>query len=129
MKCRDLMQSEVEFCVPHERLLDALEIMGIHDVGWVPVVESMEHRRLMGIVTARSAAGFLGIFDRRPSEAMCREVMSPANLTASADDDIEDARRRMEQAQVHRLPVLEGDRLAGILSRHAIDIALAQACS
>jgi len=121
MKCRDLMQSHVEVCVPHERLLDALEIMGAYDVGWVPVVDSRENRRLMGLVTARGAAGFLGVFDRRPSEAMCREVMSPTEIVVTPEDDIETARARMRPSRFHRLPVVDGEKLAGIISMHDIE--------
>lgn len=120
-KCRDLMQPPGEVCVPHERLLDALEIMGIHDIGWVPVVEARDDLRLLGIVTARGAARFLGIYDRRPSEAMCREVMGPVELSMAPDDDIETARHRMQSSRFHRLPVIDGDRLAGIIRLHEIE--------
>lgn len=115
MKCRDLMQTHIEVCVPHERLLDALEIMGVYDVGWVPVVDSRENHRLLGLVTARGAARFLGIFDRRPSEAMCHEVMTPVELFVTPDDEAETARLRMQSSRFHRLPVLEDGQLAGII--------------
>lgn len=120
-KCRDLMQAPGEVCVPHERLLDALEIMGVYDVGWVPVVESRDDLRLMGIVTARGAARFLGIYDRRPSEAMCREVMSPVEMAMSPDDDIALARASMMTSRYQRLPVVEDGRLAGIIRLHEIE--------
>lgn len=123
-KCRDLMQAPGEVCVPHERLLDALEIMGIHDIGWVPVVSSRDDLRLMGLVTARGAARFLGIYDRRPSEAMCREVMSPVEMSVSPDEDVESAYQRMQSSRFQRIPVVEGDRLVGIIRRHDIEVFL-----
>lgn len=120
-KCGDLMQSPGEVCVPHERLLDALEIMGIYDVGWVPVVESREDLRLLGIVTARGAARLLGIYDRRPSEAMCREVMSAVEVSVSPEDEIELARGLMQSTRFHRLPVVGDGRLVGIIRLHDIE--------
>lgn len=121
-KCSDLMQAPGEVCVPHERLLDALEIMGVYDVGWVPVVESRNDLRLLGIVTARGAARFLGIYDRRPSEAMCREVMGAVEMSVAPGDDMELARQLMQASRFHRLPVIGDGRLVGIIRLHDIEV-------
>lgn len=48
--------------------------------------------------------------------ARVRDIMTRSPITARPSDDLEDAARAMARERVHRLPVVEGDRLVGILS-------------
>jgi CBS domain-containing protein len=51
-----------------------------------------------------------------PDHLTASEVMSNDLVTVSPDDSVLDAARRMEDAQVRHLPVLEGGLIAGIVS-------------
>ncbi len=116
MKCSELMNPSPEFCVPEERLMDALEIMRAHDVGSVPVVDNRDDQSPVGVITDRDAALFLGLEDRRPSEVFCREVMTSPPVTVSADDDIDEARDRMREFQLRRILVEKQGRLIGVIA-------------
>ncbi len=116
MKCSELMHSPTT-CLPHERLMDALAIMGAQDVGAVPVVEDREGLRPLGIVTDRDAALLLGRIDRRASEITCREAMTTPAVTCEADDDIKDAVELMRRHQLRRMLVTENGRLVGIIAQ------------
>jgi predicted transcriptional regulator len=52
-----------------------------------------------------------------PGGTRVREVMTRELLVASPDDSYEDALRKMRQAGCRHLPVVEGDRLVGMISQ------------
>lgn len=110
------MITRVRRCVPHERLLDALEIMGEENMDWVAVVEGHDNPQFLGWVTARAALVFLGVYDRRPSEVMCRELTDAPPATLAPGEELEAARQRVAAAGVRRLPVVEAGKLVGILA-------------
>jgi len=53
MKVEQLMTKEVVSCLPEDTLSHAARIMWEKDCGFVPVTESTENRRVMGVVTDR----------------------------------------------------------------------------
>lgn len=109
------MQTDVPRCVPHERLLDALEIMGDRNITWVPVVEALDDPRFLGWITALRAAVFLGVFDRRPSEAYCRELIEAPPAVLAPEQDLEQAHATIARWRLRRLPVIEDGKLVGEL--------------
>ena len=118
MKAKELMHRDPEFCVPDERLLDAIKIMEASDVGSVPVVDSRDSMHPVGVITDRDAALNLGRNDRRPSEVMCRDVMSSPAIAVSADDDVKDAFEQMKERQLRRILVCDDSRrLVGIIAQ------------
>lgn len=111
----DRMQPEPHCCVPHQRLLDALEIMGEEDMNWVGVVATTAGREWLGWITSHDAAVFLGSFDKRPSEVMCREVMTNPPTVLTATMDLDQACATIRHHCLHRLPVLEDGKFVGVL--------------
>lgn len=109
------MTTRVRRCVPHERLLDALEIMGEENVDWVAVVESHDNPQFLGWITARAAVVLLGVYDRRPSEVMCRELIDAPPAVLAPDDELESARQRVQTAGAQWLPVVQAGKLVGML--------------
>ncbi|MGH9485345.1 MAG: CBS domain-containing protein [Terriglobales bacterium] len=109
------MQSEPHCCVPHQRLLDALEIMGEERMDWVAVVATGASRQWLGWVTAYDAAVFLGSFDKRPSQVMCREVMTSPPALLAPDMDVEQAYTAIRAACVQRLPVIQNGTFTGVV--------------
>ena len=47
-----------------------------------------------------------------------KDVMRRNVITISPDDGVEHIARLMMRSQIHRLPVVEGGRLLGIVTRH-----------
>ncbi|MGH9518727.1 MAG: CBS domain-containing protein, partial [Terriglobales bacterium] len=92
-----------------------LEIMGDRNVTWVPVVEALDDPRFLGWITALRAAVFLGVFDRRPSEAYCRELIEEPPALLTPDLDLDQARAIIAHWRLRRLPVVENGKLVGEL--------------
>jgi predicted transcriptional regulator len=54
---------------------------------------------------------------REPEHTTVGEVSTKELVTVSPDDDLEEAMKLLAEHQVRRLPVVEGDRLVGILAQ------------
>ncbi len=121
MLVKDFMTTSVSVCKPSDSVLAAVDIMRRENIGIVPVCDL--HNHLLGIVTDRdillrtfpsldSAAGMTQSLRDLPVSA----VMSEKIVMVSPRDNIHDAAIKFSEAAVHRLPVMENDRLVGILS-------------
>jgi len=117
-KARDLM-TENPFCItPDTTAQEAAHRMEDQDVGSLPVVESRDSKRLVGIVTDRDLA--LRVLGRGESSSLpVSDVMSKRDLAcARAEDDIDDVEKLMTDHQVRRIPVVdEQNRIVGVIAQ------------
>jgi CBS domain-containing protein len=88
--------------------------MAREDVGPIPVVEE---GRLVGIVTDRDLVVRVLAEGRDPQTTTVGEIASRDVVTVSPDEDLDRALQLLAQHQVRRLPVVEGDRLVGIVAQ------------
>ena len=115
-KARDIMTANPQVVTPADSVSKAAEIMRDADVGVVPVVEDQGSMRLAGVVTDRDIA-IRVVAEGRNGETSTREVMSSGLATVGPDDDISSVLDLMKAEQVRRIPVVEGDRLVGIIAQ------------
>lgn len=137
MKVKDVMTSPVITIGPDATFADTVEQLLVHDISGVPVAHP--DGTLLGIVTeadlvSKEAYGYrrrraLGLlvdlfrgrdpqWVRKCAGLTAREVMTAAPLTASPDEELAVAARRMLETKHKRLPVVENGRIVGMLSRH-----------
>ena len=116
MKATDLMTKNPRTCEPGHDLLCALRIMKDEDTGIVPVTEGNGEARVVGVVTDRDIALELGSRDASPSGVKVGDVMSTSVISVRPDADVTEVSRRMQEAQVRRVLVVEDGRLIGIIS-------------
>jgi CBS domain-containing protein len=113
-KVEQAMTTDVRTVAPDANVVDAARIMRDEDAGSVPVVED---DRVVGIVTDRDIV-VRGVAEGRDVTALdVREVCSSQPVTVKPDLDLDEALRLMAQHQVRRLPVVDGDRLVGVLAQ------------
>jgi len=117
MKVEQVMTKEVVSCRPDDTLNAAARIMWERDCGFVPVTESRESQRVVGVVTDRDicmAAYARGL----PLTEICvRDVMSTGIRMCKPSQDLATAESILREAQVHRLPVIDAaDQLLGVIS-------------
>ncbi|MET9903666.1 CBS domain-containing protein [Streptomyces sp. NPDC006446] len=112
MKISKVMTAPPVCVAPHVPLVEVAGHMAECAVGSVLVVEDGV---LQGIVTDRDLAvrGMGGSLDTR---ARVDAVMSPRVITVEATDDLQVAYRTFRRTGVRRLPVLEADRVVGVLT-------------
>ena len=108
MLVKDLMTAAVTSVPPGSGVDSAIKVMRSEDVGIVPVCDIQGH--LLGVITDRDILIRDG-FGKTVDEIMSRDVIS-----AAPKDDIHDAALKMSQHGVRRLPVVENEKLTGMLS-------------
>ena len=111
MNIRDVMTSNPRTVTPQDSIQNAARIMRDEDTGAVPVVDN---GKPVGILTDRDIvvrAVADGQLDRQVREIISKEVIS-----VRPDMSTKEAAQLMSEHQVRRLPVVENDRLVGIVS-------------
>jgi len=117
MKVEKIMTRDVATCRSNETLCEAARIMWERDCGFVPVTEEDGSGRVAGILTDRDVCMAAYTRGQRLGEIRAADVMARAVQACRASDDLTAAEALMRSAQVHRLPVVDGDdRLVGVIS-------------
>jgi CBS domain-containing protein len=113
MQVRDIMTHQVKTVRATATAFEAAELMSLHDVGALPVCEG---DALVGIVTDRDIIlrGVAPGLDLTKTEV--RKVMSRDPVAIEAAAPVSDAVRRFTDLRIRRLPVIDGDRVVGMLS-------------
>jgi CBS domain-containing protein len=93
---------------------DASRYMTERRVGAVAVLDG---DRLVGIVSERDIMGRVVAAGRDLDQTRVGDVMTRELVVAHAADTHEDGLRMMKQAGCRHLPVVEGDRLIGMISQ------------
>ena len=105
---------------PHTLQLDAsvaeaAKAMAEADVGSLPVVDV--DGILFGMITDRDIVVRVVATGKNPSSTKVDGVATKDVSPAYPDDSLDEALLRMAQRQVRRLPVIEDDRVVGILAQ------------
>jgi CBS domain-containing protein len=117
MKARDIMTKNIECVTADDTAERAACIMRDEEVGIVPVVENQKNMKLSGVVTDRDITIRM-VAEGKNSDTRVRDVMSDERLvTVRPDADITEVMDRMKTEQVRRIPVVEDDRIVGIIAQ------------
>jgi CBS domain-containing protein len=116
---RDAMSSNVRTARPDDWVSDAARAMKEEDVGSIPVVDG---DRLVAILTDRDIVVRTVAAGVDPGSIRVGEIASDDPVTIEPDQSLGDALELMALHQVRRLPVIEGERLVGMLAQ--ADVAL-----
>ena len=112
MNIRDVMTPNPRTLSPEDSIQNAARIMRDADTGAVPVVDK---DRPIGIVTDRDIV-VRAVADGGQLNGPVRDIVTSALVSASPDMSTREAAQLMSDHQVRRLPVVENDRLVGIVS-------------
>jgi CBS domain-containing protein len=111
---KEIMTRDVRACEPNATVADAAKVMAQGDVGPVPIVQD---GRLVGIVTDRDIVVRVVAEGRDANVTTVKEIASTDLVTVAPGDDLDVALNLLAQRQVRRLPVVEGERLVGIVAQ------------
>lgn len=106
MKANDLMTKAPAYCTPDSTVREAAQLMLDHDCGCIAVVEKGT-MRLIGVVTDRDIA-CRGVAQGSGPETAVKKVMTSDPRSCHPDDDVAAVEQIMMQAQVRRVPVVDG---------------------
>lgn len=117
MRVDQIMTFDPTTCAQSEKLARAADVMREMNVGVVPVVESKDSSRLVGIVTDRDLCMSVICDGLNPIEAAIYQCMSTELVSCGPGDDVEEVMALMRLHQLKRIPVVNPDgNLEGIVS-------------
>lgn len=111
-KIRDIMTSDVDFCTVEDNVYEAALKMKDGNVGVIPV---LENNRLIGVITDRDIVT-RSVAEKKPNSTKITDIISTDLVTGSPDMSVEEAEDLMASEQVRRLPIVEKEKLVGIIA-------------
>jgi CBS domain-containing protein len=113
---RQLLQAkgnEIFSIGPDARVFEALELMAQKDVGALLV---MDGGKLAGIISERDYARKVILHGKSSHDVPVREIMTSKMVTVQPGQTVEECMALMTNKRVRHLPVIDGERLIGLLS-------------
>lgn len=98
---------------PDEPVLEAVRMMAERRVGALLVMRGSE---LAGIVSERDYARKVVLLGRSSAETPVSQIMTASVVTVSLDSSVQDCMRLMTERHIRHLPVMEHDRVVGMVS-------------
>ena len=114
MKARDIMTKDVVFANKDDSVLTVAKLMKHHNVGAIPIVENAE--KVLGMVTDMDIVLNMADYNFDPANTFALKLMTDKLYTVKPEADLSSALALMKKQQIRRLPVMEDNKLVGMLS-------------
>jgi len=107
------MTSSVDWVTPDTTVIEVAQLMKKDDVGSIPICSD---HRLIGLITDRDIVLKVVATGGNTNNILAKDIMSTDIISVSADQDVHEAANLMSKYQIRRLPVLDADKLVGIVA-------------
>lgn len=98
---------------PEASVLDALSLMADKEVGALAVTQA---DKLVGVVTERDYARKVVLQGRSSKSTKIKDIMTSRVAYARPDQTVEECMAVMTDKRIRHLPVMDGEKLLGIIS-------------
>jgi CBS domain-containing protein len=106
--------SEVHTIGPEDTVLDALERMAENEIGALVVTEASG--QILGLLSERDYARKVILLGRHSKDTPTRDIMTPEVVCVSSEQSVDACMGLMTQKKIRHLPVVQDDRLVGLVS-------------
>jgi CBS domain-containing protein len=121
---REIMTEGIEVLQTGETVQDAAQKLASLDIGAMPICDG---ERLQGMLTDRDIAVKVVAAGKDPASTTVGELIDVTEVvTIGADDSVEEALRTMKEHAVRRLPVIDGNRVVGMVSQADVAVNLSE---
>ena len=110
---QEIMTRNVEYCTQEDNIYEAALKMKQDDVGMIPVLDS--NQSLIGVITDRDIV-IRCVAEKRPNSTKITDVISTHLVTGTQDMSIDDIEDLMASEQIRRIPIVENNKLVGVVS-------------
>jgi CBS domain-containing protein len=107
MQVKDIMTKNPACCTTGSTLQEVARLMVEHDCGESPVVENMQSRKVVGVITDRDITCRTVALGKNPLEMTAGECMSSPCITVTPEMSVDDCCQVMKEYQVRRVPVMD----------------------
>jgi len=115
---REIMTKNPVCCLPVDTIKKAAELMKVGDFGALPIVDSEENRKIVGILTDRDIAVQAVAEGMDPETTKVERVMNRNVFCVRDTDDVNETLSTMSNQQIRRIPVVDADdRIVGIVAQ------------
>lgn len=113
-----VMTPDPAVCTPDTPIRDVARMMSRNDCGEIPVVESEQNAKPVGVVTDRDIALRIVAEGRDIASARASDAMTSPATTVREDASIDDACALMEREQIRRVVVVDNaGKVCGIVAQ------------
>jgi CBS domain-containing protein len=98
---------------PNATVFEAIQMMADKNVGALLVIEG---GKLVGIISERDYSRKVVLKGKSSRETAVREILSGHVIHATPAHTVEDCMRLMTDHRIRHLPVLDGDKIVGVVS-------------
>ena len=106
-----IMSQKIVTISPDKRVGQALKLMQKYQIRHLPVIE---RGRMVGWITSRDLREVL--LASMLEEIKVGDVMVQAPISVTPDTDVEEAARLIHEHRIGGMPVMEGDKLMGVIT-------------
>jgi CBS domain-containing protein len=110
---RDIMSKDVQVVRPDTTAQEVVATMSKFDISSIVVVQA---DRPVGIITLRDVLEKIAVQCLAPRAVTARQIMTSPLVTIDENATVEEAANLMVQKKVKTLPVMDDDKLVGILT-------------
>lgn len=111
-----LMTKNIIVAEQTTNIIGISRIMSNNDIGSVVIVDNLNSRKPVGIITERDVIRSIGMLQPHQLVVPVRKHMSHPLITLASNATISDAMKLMYEKKIRRIIVLEHDKLAGIVT-------------
>jgi CBS domain-containing protein len=116
LKARDVMTRDVVIIGPDAMLEDAIRILVEHKISGMPVCDTTG--KVIGMISEKDILNF--IFSGNVRNTRVKEAMTRTVISFSSDTSLDKICLVMGEKQIRRVPIIDHDKLIGIVSRRSI---------
>jgi CBS domain-containing protein len=113
LKVEDVMVEDVISVSEKATVKEAAELMNQHEIGCLVVVEG---GKPVGIVTETDMVKRVIVKPIDPEKTRVREIMSMPLVVVGPQMNLDDASKIMRKRKIKKLPVIEKERLVGLVT-------------
>lgn len=118
MKVAEIMTKNPVFATLETSLHDVAQMMADNDCGCVPVTETAENKKPLGMITDRDITIRTVAHNKNPLNMIAGEVMTDNVVAVTPEASVEECVSAMERNQIRRIAVVdEAGNLCGIVAQ------------
>lgn len=107
MNVQEIMTKDPACCTPDTGLQEVAKMMVDNDCGCIPIVDSENSKKPIGIITDRDIATRVVAEGRNPLDLTANDAMTKNVVTVTPQTSVEECCNLMEEHQLRRIAVVD----------------------